>query len=167
MRRWAPARKRVCLYSKSSLGTMTNCERSTGSAVGCSRSMRGSDGSGHAQAGTPLAAPDALARPSEGVNDRVDVLIDLVERDERARRAPLIVNLLVNEGKRRLFGGFSNLEKDGHVRPSFGYYLGKNQGFVVVLAVSTISNPSSPSLLTTDPSPPENSELSIGPRSGY
>jgi hypothetical protein len=41
---------------------------------------------------------------------------------------PLIINVLVSEGERRLFGGLRNLKKDGSIQRSFGYVMQELSG---------------------------------------
>jgi hypothetical protein len=50
-------------------------------------------------------------------------LLERLNRDLARYRAPLIVNILVLAGERRYSGGFSNVNADFSIRPSFGYQL--------------------------------------------
>lgn len=50
-------------------------------------------------------------------------LLERLNRVLARYRAPLIVNVLVLAGERRYSGGFSNVNADFSIRPSFGYQL--------------------------------------------
>lgn len=76
--------------------------------------------------GTPVGhwLRETLRGETEVIDDSMRHLHERLNRDFAKFRAPLIVNVLVVEsvqGDRRLVGGFTNVQSDGSVKPTFGY----------------------------------------------
>lgn len=80
--------------------------------------------------GTPTGQwlRETIRGESEFIDQSMAHLRERLDRDVAATKVPLIINALVLEGDRRLFGGLSNLRRDGGtnvatVVESFGYVM--------------------------------------------
>ena len=71
---------------------------------------------------------ETLRGESEFIDQSMAHLRDRLDRDVAPAKVPLVVNALVLEGDRRLFGGLSNLRRDGRVVDSFGYVMNELDG---------------------------------------
>jgi hypothetical protein len=82
-------------------------------------------GVAYARDGAPIG--DWIRETLRGENEVIDAsmrhLRDRLDRDIAPMREPLIVNVLVVEGERRLFGGLSNLRQRTGVMRSFEYVM--------------------------------------------
>jgi hypothetical protein len=63
---------------------------------------------------------ETLRGETEVIDHSMIHLRERLDRDVAGLRVPLIINVLVTEGECRLFGGFSNVGRDG-IRRTFGY----------------------------------------------
>jgi hypothetical protein len=66
---------------------------------------------------------ETLRGRTELIDASMQHLLERLDRDLARYRVSLIVNILVLAGERRYSGGFSNVNADGTIRPSFGYLL--------------------------------------------
>jgi hypothetical protein len=76
--------------------------------------------------GTPMGTwiRETLRGEFDEVIDRsMHHLQERLNRDVAGERVPLIINVLVTEGERRLVGGFTNVSDDGTVKDSFAYHM--------------------------------------------
>ena len=64
---------------------------------------------------------ETLRGETEVIDDSMRHLNERLNRDLAKFQKPLIVNVLVVEGDRRLLGGFTNAQSDGSVKSTFGY----------------------------------------------
>jgi hypothetical protein len=71
---------------------------------------------------TGYARPCGAIRSSYSTH-RCSIYFERLNRVLARYQAPLIVNVLVLAGERRYSGGFSNVNADFSIRPSFGYQL--------------------------------------------
>jgi hypothetical protein len=74
--------------------------------------------------------------PTEVINDSMRHLHERLKPFGKFR-APLIVNVLVVEEDRRLFGGFTNVRRNGSLKPTFGYVVWNPASVRVATAVVT------------------------------
>jgi hypothetical protein len=78
--------------------------------------------------GTPVGdwLRETLRGQTEVINDSMRHLHERLNRDFAKFRAPLIVNVLVVEGDRRLLGGLTNVRSNGSVKPTFSYVMNEH-----------------------------------------